>query len=133
MSRKSPKMQIEANKKAKQIIESLNRSKNISYQQLYENIKQYVGNKFMLSGDDFYTEDILELAKISLARQLDVNLQKLKKIDIADCSGATSSMTKKVLLIMSIEKNLNIEFSGEEFSGIENITGLCNRIKEKRY
>lgn len=75
---------IEANKKAKHIIELLKQSKKISHQQCYDGIKQYIRYKFMLNEDDLYTDDILELAKISLGRQLNVDFEKVKKIDIAD-------------------------------------------------
>lgn len=123
---------VEANEKAKNALKTLRKGEKTSFSEICYAIRNFVGHKFMLSQSDFRSENLIELAKMSLAKRLEIPFSKIGNVDIADCSGATSSMTKKVLLIMAIEKELGLNFSGEESSKIDTITDLCQQVAQKK-
>lgn len=97
-------------------------------EQVHLLLRNYIGHKFLLELNECKTDNILELAKIALSKQLAIPYYTIGKRDIADCSGATVSMTKKVLLLMKIEKELEIHFTPDETFKNKTIKDLSERI-----
>jgi hypothetical protein len=131
MAAKMKNKLIESSRKANRIIQELKTTNSVDDRLFYQSMREYIKLKFMLDEEDFTTEKIIDLAKISLSKQLNINYNRIKKVDVADCSGATTSMIKKTLLIMSLEKRFDISFFPFETAEIENIRQLCEAILRK--
>ncbi len=123
---------IECKKKAEKNAQEMLRKRDLGEMLTQNELKEYIKNKFMLDDSDFDTTNILELAKRSIARQHNIELADIRFKDGYDCSGATSSMTKKILLIMAIEKDLNLYFSKEQSADITDISDII-KIAEKQW
>jgi len=96
---------------------------------LYPLIRQYLYFKFMLPEGCCASDDILELAAASV--ELIAGLKKggLKFEDRSgSCGAISSSVTKKILLLISLQKALSIQFSKEESPAILTITELTHSI-----
>jgi acyl carrier protein len=119
----------------KQIIADINICDLSNEDKLSALFDSYICNRFYLSQEDVKNQrNIISLAKLSLVKAKSLNIGDIKFVDGKDCSGATSSMTKKVLLLMDIEKNLNVVFSPEdsaEIDTIDDLLKLYNNVKGK--
>lgn len=91
-------------------------------------LTEYIRYKFMLEQSDFTCDNLITLAKLSIAKAV-----KNKKVhwDQKDCHGTTESMTKKIMLISSIERYLGISFSREEYMELDTVTDLAEIIFRK--
>ena len=77
--------------------------------ELHTYIYDYVLYKYNLFGEvsDVYVLD--DLAELSVAKAIKLSKEQAIAYDNkASCDGATSAMNKKVLLLMAIQKELNI-------------------------
>lgn len=91
-------------------------------------LTDYICYKFMLDESDFTCDNLITLAKISISKAV-----KNKEVhwDQKDCHGTTESMTKKIMLISSIERNLGITFSRQEYMDLDTVDDLANIIFQK--
>lgn len=91
-------------------------------------LTKYICYKFMLEESDFGCDNLITLAKISISKAV-----KNKEVhwDQKDCHGTTESMTKKIMLVSSIERYLNISFSREEYMALDTVTDLAEIVFEK--
>ena len=96
---------------------------------VYPLIEHYVRDKFLLRQNDCVDGDLLVLADISIRRTL-----KLRKegVDIGDisagCSGASSVIAKKVLLMKAAQEDFDISLTAEESAAIRTIEELAQFI-----
>ena len=98
---------------------------------LYQHLRQYVLCKYMLKDVETGTENFHDLTEISLARSMHVSKELVKEFDLArSCDGASSVMTKKVLLFMAIQKALDIEIPAEQSAKLETLTDFSDMIWE---
>ncbi|MGI6546415.1 MAG: hypothetical protein ACOX2M_08390 [Fastidiosipilaceae bacterium] len=116
---------LKRNQEAEKLIQTLARKRDISKEDVYNAIEQYLRLKFSLDKEELTTENILILARISIKKAARKNEIYW---DRTDCHGATESMTKKVLFITSIEKNLEISFSQDEYYNIDTIADLADAV-----
>lgn len=73
-----------------------------------QHIRSYVLAKYML-GEDPGTDDFDELTDRSIANMMRLSPEILKDLEATrDCTGSTSATAKKVLLFLSIQKQLDI-------------------------
>jgi len=100
---------------------------------LINGFEKYISNRFLISIEDLKKErNIIELAKIAISKSENLGLDNINYKDVKDCSGTTSSMTRKILLIIAIEKDFNIKFTDKESSEIETIEDLVKVFSLKR-
>lgn len=77
---------------------------------LRRELREYILCKYMLQGVDCGTDNFNALTELSLARSMKVSKDLVEEFDTAkSCDGATSAMAKKVLLMMNLEKELDIQ------------------------
>jgi hypothetical protein len=96
-------------------------------------LSEYIRNKFLLLQKDMAEGDIIKLAAISIER---INAgapgaENIRLYDLSDCTGAASSATKRVLLLMAVEKDLAIDLTAREAAGIKTIDDLKKAIDSK--
>lgn len=94
--------------------EYMNRLKNTKYESaeaLHEDLYGFVLAKYLLTGDVNDIYDLTELAELSVAKSIKLTKVNAFKADSAhSCEGTTSAMNKKVLLMMALQKQLEIRF-----------------------
>ena len=92
-------------------------------------IYDYVLYKYTLFGElaDVYVLD--DLAELSVAKAIKLSKEQAIAYDNkASCDGATSAMNKKVLLLMAIQKELNIKFPLDEVVQIKDTKKLTSVV-----
>jgi len=100
----------------------------------YQHIREYALARYLLRASDVSSEDsLVELAKASLARVLNVPHDMLERADVpGGCTGATAVSDKKVLLILSLSKLLQIPITADtavEFRTLQDVSMYFYRQK----
>ena len=109
-------------------IDYIKAHRHMEEDELHTYIYDYVLYKYNLFGEvaDVYVLD--DLAELSVAKAIKLSKEQAIAYDNkASCDGATSAMNKKVLLLMAIQKELNIKFPLDEVVQIKDTkkTYLC--------
>lgn len=102
--------------------------------EVYRYLKSFICDRFDLEESSCETEDILELAELSIAkREKLLDEGKLSEEEAPNlCSGASTALSKKILFLINLEKNLNIEFLPEDIPHIRTINDICQYILDKQ-
>lgn len=104
---------------SKRHIEAIRKASPLTYECLQEELFQYVMKKFLLSGQCSPETEFDTLTEQSLARSMKISPELVAQFDRAkSCDGATSAMAKKVLLFLSIQRELGLELPAEESARI---------------
>lgn len=96
-------------------------------------IRNYVRDKFLLSPEDGAAEELMDLADLSLRKIL--RLKKEGKLlgDISrGCSGASSLITKKVLLMKAVQEDFKITLTPAQSAAIQTLEQLTAAILAQR-
>ena len=96
-------------------------------------IRSYVRDKFLLSPEDGAAEALMALADLSLRKIL--RLKKEGKLlgDISrGCSGASSLITKKVLLMKAVQEDFKIILTPAQSAAIQTLEQLTAAILAQR-
>lgn len=96
-------------------------------------IRNYVRDKFLLSPEDGEAEALMDLADLSLRKIL--RLKKEGKLlgDISrGCSGASSLITKKVLLMKAVQEDFKITLTPAQSAAIQTLEQLTAAILAQR-
>ena len=92
-------------------------------------IREYILERYMLDPDE-KEEDILELAKLSLKKMTEykgfTDAQISNSFSTTDCRGTNSIVKKKTLLIMNIEKKLDVKIDDETYPSIDTVEDLSD-------
>ena len=91
-------------------------------------LTQYIQYKFDLNADEMETENLIRLSQISIRKAIANNAVFR---DQKDCHGTTESMIKKILVIQSIEKRLQLTLSRDDYMGIDTVSDLANIVTRK--
>jgi hypothetical protein len=129
MSENSAAMRILAAQAASRAqIDSLKADENPSVDMVYARIRSYLLLRFLLEPETD-GDDILELAALSVARTSGQGREGAAPADVsANCSGASSALSKKVLLLMALERDIGLDFSPEESVMIRTVRDLAESI-----
>lgn len=111
-------------------IDKIRAADPLTYDTLHEELYDYVLAKFLLEPSDKPEDDNFNaLAELSLAKSQKVSPELVEEFDTAQsCDGATSSMAKKVLLYMAIQKALNIELPAAESARVKTMQDLSRMV-----
>lgn len=110
-------------------IDYIKAHRHMEEDELHTYIYDYVLYKYNLFGEvsDVYVLD--DLAELSVAKAIKLNKEQAIAYDNkASCDGATSAMNKKVLLLMAIQKELNIKFPLDEVVQIKDTKKLTSVV-----
>lgn len=98
-----------------------------SSEELHQHLRDYVYAKYLLDTSD--EDDIDELTALSIARALKLDKDLMKEVDnAAECTGSTSAMRKKVLLIMSLQKSVGVELTPSATAQASTLKALAELI-----
>lgn len=110
-------------------IDYIKAHRHMEENELHTYIYDYVLYKYNLFGEvaDVYVLD--DLAELSVAKAIKLSKEQAIAYDNkASCDGATSAMNKKVLLLMAIQKELNIKFPLDEVVQIKDTKKLTSVV-----
>lgn len=110
-------------------IDYIKAHRHMEEDELHTYIYNYVLYKYNLFGEvsDVYVLD--DLAELSVAKAIKLSKEQAIAYDNkASCDGATSAMNKKVLLLMAIQKELNIKFPLDEVVQIKDTKKLTSVV-----
>lgn len=110
-------------------IDYIKAHRHMEEDELHTYIYDYVLYKYNLFGEvaDVYVLD--DLAELSVAKAIKLSKEQAIAYDNkASCDGATSAMNKKVLLLMAIQKELNIKFLLDEVVQIKDTKKLTSVV-----
>ena len=110
-------------------IDYIKAHRHMEEDELHTYIYDYVLYKYNLFGEvsDVYALD--DLAELSVAKAIKLSKEQAIAYDNkASCDGATSAMNKKVLLLMAIQKELNIKFPLNEVVQIKDTKKLTSVV-----
>lgn len=82
-------------------------------EELHGLLRRFVLNKYLLP-PDVTEESLNQLAAMSVERTMELYGAAGRPDHAATCEGTTSAMNKKVLLLMAIQKELDIRFDPAE-------------------
>ena len=110
-------------------IDYIKAHRHMEEDELHTYIYDYVLYKYNLFREvaDVYVLD--DLAELSVAKAIKLSKEQAIAYDNkASCDGATSAMNKKVLLLMAIQKELNIKFPLDEVVQIKDTKKLTSVV-----
>jgi hypothetical protein len=118
---------LAGNTAAAQQMEHIRRHPHMDFSAFYICIRSFLLSKFLLDGASAAGIDSIgELSALSIQQALQISGGDLASADISlNCSSTSSVVTKKVLLLMAIQRELGIRFDPAETAEIETVTQLA--------
>ena len=120
---------MEASQQAKQEVEDILSGDYSNRDYLSEHVRKYV--KARLELEDLPEEDlpVNRACGISVAKTFDIDLDLLNEVDVpAGCTRATAVMTKRILLFMALQDDLNFKFKAEDTPKIRTMGNLIDLV-----
>ena len=95
-----------------------------------EDLKRYIQLRYLLDEDPYWDNDLDRYAAYSIKKTLEKNKEGLKLRDLGvNCAGASSAMTKRLLLLISLLKGLGIELDPEAAASVETLGELAGLLQ----
>lgn len=122
-----------ANAAARRELDALQAPAHPALSDYQVHIRRYVLYKFLLDDEpDIQTDDLNELAALSVKKAAKLNPNEPVLLDMSrHCGATTSAMTKKVLLFMSLSKELGVELNRYDTANIADTAQLGQILFEE--
>lgn len=104
---------VEASERSKTFLEDI-RVHPDDFGEVHDNLRSFVLYRFFLIDDDPQTEDVEELAHMSIEKLAEINKRGMLQDLSNNCTGVSSETMKKALLIMTLQKSLGVTFDPEK-------------------
>lgn len=115
----------ESTEKSKEVLEQLT-SDDISRDEFRKLMSDYVGYRFFLEPDEMFTGNILALAEFSVEKLLRINdLSVSLSEGSITCTNQKDTDIKKVLLSLTLQRALNVQFTPAESADLDTIDKLA--------
>ena len=112
--------------------EALNADPAAPMDYVYVHLRRYVLAKYMLP-PDCEEDEILALARRSLEITLKLDENALRELDQATpCNHATSEITKKVLLLYAVQRDLRLPENPPALAAVQTVTELARYVVDTR-
>ena len=96
------------------------------FDSVYPLVFGYIRDRFLLTRDMCRSEDLMDLADASLRQLLELRRRGIDAGEIArSCSGASSVIAKKVLLMKAVQDVFSVSMTPQEFAGIDTVSDLA--------
>lgn len=97
---------------------------------LYIQLQGYVCSKFMLDPAECDSESISELSAASISKVSKIPKGELAQKDLSmNCAGISSVETKKILLLIALQRALGIKIDPDLAPGIRTLDDLADVVK----
>ena len=105
---------------------------DLSYEQFEDYFTEYVCDKFVLEKNEINTDDFYKICAYSVEKIAGLpTLQRDAALTASRCGGATTAMNKKVLFLLSVNREYSIQITPEESMKIDTFTQLKKLVYEK--
>ncbi|MCU6763465.1 Uncharacterised protein [uncultured Roseburia sp.] len=122
---------LQSRQAAAALLEKMQRTVYHTPELLHEDLYQFILYKYLLHETAQGIYDISELSELSVAKAVQLEKQDAFKADsAASCDGVTSSMNKKILLYMAIQKGFGITFPVEKTAYFETTQDIARAVFE---
>jgi len=119
---------LEQKKQAAKMAEAIIQCDSPSKAVIYRHLRLYLLHKFLLEQDP-QTDNIDELAEMSLAQMLKIDRQMINDVNIArGCDGASSVLAKKALFYMALQRELAIHLDPAQLAAAETVEELAELV-----
>lgn len=119
----------DANERIARYAEAYRALEHPDFAAVYPLAAGFVRDRFLLTREMCKSENLLDLADASLLFLLELKRKGIDAGEIArSCSGASSVISKKVLLIKAMQDAFNFSMTPEEFAGVTTVTELAEFI-----
>lgn len=99
---------------------------------VFDLVQEIVLSKYYLTHNDTISDHFNALGEISIAKTLGKAVEDIRGIDLeAKCNGTSSVMTKKILLVIFIQRELSISIESELVPDLETISELASLVHSK--
>lgn len=96
---------------------------------VYPLVRGYIRKRFLLTDELCKSDQLLDLADASLRHILEMKKQGIQLEDISrGCGGASSVITKKVLLMKAVREDFGVEITPEISGRLTTVTALAEYI-----
>lgn len=116
-----------SNEKARRCLDVVRDNPN-DHTVVHRSLTEFVRCKYLLDESEMTTDDLAELSQISLNKMLNQYHKETLKDISSVCTGSSSASTKKVLLVMAIQKGLGIKFEPEVFGKMASLDLLTEAV-----
>lgn len=100
-----------------------------NFDSVYPLVMGYIRDRFGLTREMCVSDRLLDLADVSLRYMLELKRMGIDPGQISrSCSGASSVITKKVLLMKAVQEIFDVTMTPEEFANITTVTELTHFI-----
>ena len=97
--------------------------------EIKELVRAYVKTRYFLKDEDLALESFNALGYMSIARSTGMDISEATSGDLhARCDAASPSLTKKILLMISLNRELGLGISPEESADITTLSLLEERV-----
>lgn len=121
-----------AEREAKQIAERLNARAVPSFAEFEAEVHSYIRTRMLLEPEDEMVDSLNALGQMNLARALGVSVPDLSRMDMeAKCGGTSAVMTKKILLIMALNRDLGVKITPEAAADTTKLSDLVSQLYEQ--
>ncbi len=99
------------------------------FDRVYPLVMGYIRDRFLLTREMCQSDKLLDLADVSLRYMLELRRMGIDPGEISrSCSGASSVITKKVLLMKAVQEVFEVTMTPEEFANLTTVTELTEFI-----
>lgn len=99
------------------------------FDRVYPLVMGYIRDRFLLTKEMCVSDKLLDMADISLRYMLELRRMGIDPGEISrSCAGASSVITKKVLLMKAVQEVFAVTMTPEEFANLTTVTELVNFI-----
>lgn len=92
----------------------------------HRRLKRYIRLRYLLDDDPYWDDDLSTITQYSIRRTLEKTGDPAGLSDLGvNCAGSSSATTKRLLLVISLRKGLDITLDPDEVARIETVSGLA--------
>lgn len=97
---------------------------------LYVQLRGYVCSRLMLDPDECPGESLTELSEASVAKVARIPQGEVSERDLSmNCAGISSVETKKILLLLALQRALGIRFPAELATEVRTLDDLAAAVE----
>lgn len=122
------KILAEANRQSNLILDEIRNAKKPDYEFVKERLRRYCGMKLLLPEQDI-SDNITLMAQMAVARAMHIEVTDLPGVDRpGQCGGASAVLSKRIQLLLAIQKGLNVRIEPKETPHIHTVDDLAKRL-----
>ena len=121
---------LRARKAAKTHMDAICGTSPLTYPLLKQKLRQFILAKFLLDEEEIpENADFDGLVEKSLSHSMKIDPGLVAEFDTAkSCDGATSAMAKKVLLFMTMERELGLQLPALETARVKTLDDISQMV-----